>query len=209
MDAMVMAGGKGSRLNMGEKPMATLLGRHLLDYVVSAVADSSIDNIFVATTPNVPTTRGWARERGLFVVETPGKGYVSDMIYAVQYARIKEPLLFIMADLPLTTGSVIDQVIGMYEKRPEPALSVHTPLSLHRKLGRKPESLFNYNGQLIVPVGLNILDGSEIEFEQEDFHMILERIELAVNVNTPEDLLLCESMIKKSKMAGDRDEIHG
>lgn len=200
MDAMVMAGGKGSRLNMGEKPMVMLLGRPLLDYVISAVMESSIEKIFIATTPNVPLTRSWAKEKGLFVIETPGKGYVADMIYAVQYAGIKEPLLLIMADLPLTTGVVIDYIIEVYKTRPEPALSVHTPMSLHRRLGRKPESLFNYNGQLIVPVGLNILDGAEIQYEQEDYHLILDRIELAVNVNTPDDLLLCETMVQERPM---------
>jgi adenosylcobinamide-phosphate guanylyltransferase len=83
-----------------------------------------------------------------------------------------------------------------YEERPEPALSTHTPLNLHSRLGRRPDSLFNYRGQLIVPSGINILDGADIREEQEDYHLIMERIELAVNVNVVEDLKLCESIIQ-------------
>ena len=60
-----MAGGRGSRLKMGEKPLVTLFGRPLIDYVALALEDSSVDRIFVATTENVPRTQKWAIERGL------------------------------------------------------------------------------------------------------------------------------------------------
>ncbi len=196
MDALVMAGGRGSRLRMGEKPLVNLFGRPLIDYVVLALEESLVDRIFVSTTENVPSTRKWAEERDLYVLETGSYGYVPDMIEAVVKSGVKEPIMVIMADLPLVTPEIIDQIIEVYEKRPEPALSTHTPLSLHSRLGRRPDSLFNYGGQLIVPAGINVLKGSEIEKEQEDFHLILERMELAVNVNVPEDLMLCEKIMQ-------------
>jgi len=196
LDALVMAGGKGSRLRMGEKPLVKLFGRPLIDYVVSALLDSSADRIFVAVTKNVPMTEGWARERELAVVDTSGKGFVADMVEAVEKAGVIQPILIIMADLPLITPDLIDEIMETYEERSEPALSTHTPLNLHGRLGRRPDSLFNYRGQLIVPSGINILDGANIREEQEDYHLIMERIELAVNVNVVEDLKLCESIIQ-------------
>jgi adenosylcobinamide-phosphate guanylyltransferase len=195
LDALVMAGGKGTRLKMGEKPLVSLLGRPLIDYVVSALEDSISGRIFVAATKNAPLTRGWARERGLYVVDTPGIGFVADMVSGVESACVTKPILIIMADLPLITSDLIDEVMDIYEQRPEPALSTHTPLHLHGRLGRRPDSLFNYQGQLIVPAGINVLDGSRIKEEQEDFHLILERMELAVNVNTADDLQLCEKIM--------------
>jgi adenosylcobinamide-phosphate guanylyltransferase len=191
-----MAGGRGSRLKMGEKPLVTLFGRPLIDYVALALEDSSVDRIFVATTENVPRTQKWAIERGLTVMETGGYGYVADMIEAVKTAEVTDPIMIIMADLPLVTSDLIDEIIEVYEGRPEPALSTHTPLDLHSRLGRRPDSLFNYQGRLIVPAGINVLDGAEIEKEQEDFHLILERIELAVNVNVAGDLMLCEKIMQ-------------
>ena len=192
----MMAGGRGSRLKMGEKPMVRLFGRPLIDYVVMALEGSLVDRIFVSTTENVPSTRKWAEERDLYVLETGSYGYVADMIEAVVKSGVKDPIMVIMADLPLVTPDLIDQIIEVYEDRPEPALSTHTPLSLHSRLGRRPDSLFNYRGQLIVPAGINVLRGAEIEREQEDFHLILERMELAVNVNVPEDLMLCEKIVQ-------------
>ena len=191
-----MAGGRGSRLKMGEKPLVTLFGRPLIDYVALALEDSSVDRIFVATTENVPRTKKWATERELCVIETGGYGYVADMIEAVKTAEVTDPIMIIMADLPLVTSDLIDEIIEVYEGRPEPALSTHTPLDLHSRLGRRPDSLFNYQGRLIVPAGINVLDGCEIEKEQEDFHLILERIELAVNVNVAGDLMLCEKIMQ-------------
>jgi len=191
----VMAGGLGTRLQMGEKPMVRLFGRPLIDWVVSAL-EKAADRIFVATTDQVPETMEWAERMGLYLVETPGEGYVPDMISAVEEAGIDDPVLIVMADLPLLRGDIVEEIIEVYESVPEPALSVHVPLETYRRIATKPDSLFNYRGRLIVPSGVNVLLGSKIRFEQEDYHLILDRIELAVNVNSPEDLAVCEMILR-------------
>lgn len=191
----MMAGGLGTRLKMGEKPMVRLSGRPLIDWVVSAL-EKVADRVFVAATDQVPETMEWAGRKGLYLVETPGEGYVPDMIYAVEEAGIDEPVLIVMADLPLLRGDIVEEIIEVYENVPEPALSVHVPLETYRRIGTKPDSLFNYRGRFIVPSGVNVLLGSKIRFEQEDYHLILDRIELAVNVNSPEDLEVCETILQ-------------
>jgi len=190
-----MAGGKGTRLNIGEKPLVKLMGRPLIQYIVNALGDCSIDQIFVAATENVPKTCSWAEENGFPLIITPGMGFVTDMIYAVEKAGVMEPIFIIMSDIPLINSDLIDKILEVYRERPEPALSTHTPLRLHTRLGHRPDSLFNYKGQLIVPAGVNILNGINIREEQEDYHLILERIELVVNVNVADDLRLCESIL--------------
>lgn len=190
-----MAGGKGTRLRMGEKPLVELLGRPLIDYVVSALRGCAVDRIYIATTANVPLTRRWAEGEGLVAIETDGIGFVSDMVQAVVSAGILQPVLIVMADLPLIEMETIREVLSAYGSRPEPALSVHTPLELHRRIGHTPDALFNYKGRLIVPAGINILDGAAIKTEQEDYHLIMDRVELAANVNTKEDLELCERLL--------------
>ncbi len=141
-----MAGGRGSRLKMGEKPLVRLFGRPLIDYVTRALLDSSVERIFVAVTDNVPQTKQWALERELAVVETPGRGFVPDMVCGVKKAGVSRAIMIIMADLPLVTADLVDEIIEVYAERPEPALSTHTPLELHARLGRRPDSLFNYHG---------------------------------------------------------------
>lgn len=201
----MMAGGKGSRLGMGEKPMVRLYKKPLIDYVVSALRPST-ERIIVATTRATPETRRWSLGKNLEVVDTSGSGYIPDMVEAVERAGISGPVMVIMADLPLITEEIVREVIDAYKSRPEPALSVHTLLSLHRSLGRRPDVIFNYMGELIVPAGVNILTGSRISDEQEDFHLIMNRIELAININTPDDLRICERIIKRRmESQGDMD----
>ena len=131
MDAVVMAGGKGTRLKMGEKPMVKILGRHLIERVVLALEDSSLERIAVAVTDSVPATRQWAKDRGLAVLDTSGKGFVADMVEAVQNAGMNGSVMVIMADLPLINPELIDYIMEIYREMQKPALSTHTPLSLH------------------------------------------------------------------------------
>lgn len=196
MDALVMAGGRGSRLSMGEKPLVELEGRVLLDRVIEALAKSSASRISVAVTQNVPRTRAWCLDRGIEVLDTSGMGYVPDMVEAVEMTGAVGPVMVIMADLPLLTGALLDRISAIYQERPEPALSCHTTLELHRRIGRRPDAVFRYQGRFIVPAGVNILKGSCIREEQEDFHLIMDLLELAVNVNTQDDLALCRRILR-------------
>jgi adenosylcobinamide-phosphate guanylyltransferase len=47
--------------------------------------------------------------------------------------------------------------------------------------------VFNYEGEEIVPVGINIIDGKRIEEEQEEYKLILDIPELAFNINRISD----------------------
>ncbi len=45
------------------------------------------------------------------------------------------------------------------------------------------------------PAGVNILRGSRIDAEQEEFAFLLDEPRLALNVNTPEDLARTEAFL--------------
>lgn len=202
MDALVMAGGRGSRMKLPiEKPLLEINGRKLIEYVLDALEGSeNIDNIHIAVSSNGPETRKWLENcnRNINIIHTPGSGYVSDMISSVKSAAIRGPFIMIMADLPLITSEMIDKIINRYHTISQPALSVYSLLSACRSKGLRPDTVFNRDGQLIVPSGLNILDADKIHEEQEDYNYILNDNELAVNVNTIEDLEICSRlMIKK------------
>lgn len=200
MDAIVMAGGLGKRLGMGEKPCIEVLGKPLISYVVDALEGSEkIDRIFVAVSPATPNTKSVVLNYyggRVETISTGGGDYVGDMVYAVENAGIVDPVLIIMSDLPLITPELIDSIISEYEKCDKPAMSVHVPISVCKNLGTRPDTVFNRGGILIVPTGINILDGKDIHQEQEDFNLILEDPELALNINTVDDLKRCKDMLK-------------
>lgn len=200
MDAIVMAGGLGKRLGMGEKPCIEVMGKPLISYVVDALEKAeNIGRIFVAVSPATPNTEtvvsNYYGDR-IKVIRTAGGNYVGDMVYAVESAGIVEPFLIIMSDLPLIRPELIDYIVSKYEKCGKPAMSVHVPISVCKDLGIRPDTVFNRDGNLIVPTGVNILDGKDIHKEQEDFNLILEIPELALNINTVDDLKRCKNLLK-------------
>lgn len=202
MDAIVMAGGFGQRLGMGEKPCVELLGKPLISYVIDTLrAAKEIDRVFVAVSPVTPKTEIMLQERyegEVRVIRTFGGNYVGDMIFAVETAQAIGPVMVIMSDLPLINSELIDFVIEKYREAGTPALSVYVPINVCKGIGIRPDTVFNKDGKLIVPVGINILDGSQIRNEQEDFNLILENPKLAINVNTVEDLQRCKDLLQRT-----------
>ncbi len=201
MDAIIMAGGLGSRLGMGEKPCVTLLDKPLITYVIDALnASSGIDKVYVAVSPATPLTQSFLQKKyngEVRAIMTGGGNYVGDMIYAVKEAAINSPVLIIMADLPLLKGKHIDYVIEEYTKCGKPAMSVFSPLSVCKGLSVRPDTVFNWGGELIVPSGVNIIDGSNIEQEQDYESLVSQEIAFALNINRAEDLCRCKEIIEQ------------
>ena len=111
--AVVMAGGKGTRMNSDlEKPLTKVRGKTLIKHVLQALQNSSmIDRIMVATTHNTPKTAIHVKNLGFEVLETPGEGYIGDLSYILSRDDLKdEVILTITSDLPLITGRIIDMV---------------------------------------------------------------------------------------------------
>ena len=199
MDVVIMAGGRGTRLGMGEKPCVQLLERPLISYVIDALEKSeNIEQVYVAVSYATPNTEIYVSNQyqgRVKVIKTAGGDYVGDMICAVENAGIKEPVMIIMSDLALITPELIDEIIDEYYKCGKPALSVHVPISVCKKLGIRPDTVFHRDGNLIIPTGVNILDGKYIRQEQDDYNLIMEYPELALNINTPDDLERCKKKL--------------
>jgi adenosylcobinamide-phosphate guanylyltransferase len=200
MDAIVMAGGLGQRLGMGEKPCVELLGKPLITYVIDTLrASKNIDRIFVVVSPVTPKTEIMIHERykgEVQVIRAFGGNYVGDMVYAVETAKTVGPVMVIMSDLPLINPELINLVIEKYKEEGKPALSVYVPINVCKGTGVRPDTVFNKDGKLIVPAGINILDSSQIQSEQEDFNLILDNPKLAINVNTAKDLQHCKELLQ-------------
>jgi adenosylcobinamide-phosphate guanylyltransferase len=194
-----MAGGQGLRLGMGEKPCVELLGKPLISYVIDSLEKSShIERIFVAVSPSTPATEEFVREKygdHIQAVSTAGDNYVGDMVYAVESSGIEGPVMIIMSDLPLVTSELLYSIIDAYEECAEESMSVFIPLSLCSEVGIRPDTVFNWGGKLIVPAGINILDGKHINEEQKYHNYMLEDPEIALNINTAEDLKRCKNIL--------------
>jgi adenosylcobinamide-phosphate guanylyltransferase len=198
--ALVMAGGKGTRMRIAEeKPLVNVCGKPVIEYVIAALKSAKkIDSIVVATSSCTPKTTKFMSRFPVKVIETPGKDYVSDMGYASQNLKLGV-FLAIAADLPLVTGEALDFIVERYESCGKPALTVAVPRETKNKLGMSIEYSFKMDDKDVVPVGLNVIDGHKRygdEWLDQDI-FLLDLDELAVNINTIQELRLAEHLLSK------------
>lgn len=201
MDAVVMVGGSRNFFDMGEKACIDLLGKPLISYVIDALEEArGVDDVFVAVSSDSSDTLDVVKAQyggRVKTIRTSGRDYVGDMVHAVRNAGIDGPVLIIMYDLVMVTPELIDLIIEEYGKCGQPAMSVYVPISVYRALGARPETVFNIDGQLIVPAGVNIMLGRDIHIEQEDHNLVLDLPELVMGVRTVADLDRCEELLNR------------
>ncbi|MDO5826380.1 MAG: hypothetical protein BZ137_04270 [Methanosphaera sp. rholeuAM130] len=192
--ALVMAGGKGTRMNLDEeKPLIKVRDRPMIEYVLNALIGSKhVDKILVAISPNTPKTRDFLRDFPVTVVETKAKGYIEDLADILQdrtYLEEDEAVMTIVSDLPFVTSNHIDDVLEAYYSRNKPAMCVSVPEELFKEYDIIPTLV--YEG--LVPSGVNMLIANSKEQEQTIY--VTDNVELAFNINTIHDLKNSDNLI--------------
>ncbi len=188
MFALIMAGGRASRLGMGEKALARIHDKPLLSFVLHAVEMADLEPVVIVS-PLTPYTTNYCRIHDILWICTDGKGYVEDIGQAVRELSITGPFLTICADLPGITADHIRRVLKQFQESGCPACSVWAP---HQDKSASD----NLPG---IPVGMNILTGSMIDEEQEEIQIIIPDPLLTLNINTPQDLKEAEKLLDRVK----------
>ncbi|HVP95433.1 MAG TPA: NTP transferase domain-containing protein [Methanoregulaceae archaeon] len=185
MLALIMAGGAGVRLNLGEKPLVSILGRPMIDYVISAFGCCGYDVVVVASY-QTPYTYNWARALGYDCVRTSGNDYIQDLREAVGILGEPGPFFTCVSDIPCLTADHIGSIYRSYLDSGKEALSVWVPASYGH---RDPDQCIKkIEGMDASPAGINILRGDLIDRSQEELALLIRDARLAFNVNTREDL---------------------
>lgn len=208
VSAVVMAGGKGRRMGLaGEKPLLQIGGKPVIEYVLTALKNSkSVGDIVVAVSHFTPKTAAYVADLGFRILQTPGKEYVSDMNYAVKALKLAK-VLTVSADLPLLTGEILDDVVARFFDCGKPAMAVAVSLEMRKRLGLGGGYVFDWQGKSLVYAGINVNDGSRIddaELEQEIY--VLDKAEVALNINTLEELRIAEALFKRLRKGGHLDQ---
>ncbi len=77
-------------------------------------------------------------------------------------------------------------------------MAVVAPYEVYEALGIRPSYVFEAEGLMVAPSGINVLDASLIDEEWIDEELlVLRRVEVAVNINTLKDLQLAERLINE------------
>ena len=197
MYALIMAGGAGSRLNLGEKPLIMICGRPLVSYVIDAFEEAGCSPV-VAASYRTPMTLNWCRAHGVEFCKTEGAGYIEDMVRAVRMLEEERPLFVSASDLPCITPNIIHTITDAYRSRGKDACSTWVPATMVTSCRDGMPYREEIQGITACPAGVNILRGALIAQPQDELQLLLEEPRLALNVNTKADLAKAEFFIKKN-----------
>jgi len=187
MRALIMAGGGGTRLGMGEKPLVTICSRPMIRYVIEAFRQAGHE-VVVVSSPKTPFTRNWCTANGIPCFAAEGRGYVEDIIEAVEEIGETGPLFTCVSDLPCLSPEIITRIEEEYTTSGKAACSTWVPLSICRQYNCRTSYVETIGGTRVCPAGINILYAERITEEQDELQLVIGDRRIAFNVNTREEL---------------------
>jgi adenosylcobinamide-phosphate guanylyltransferase len=196
MRALIMAGGAGSRLNMGEKPLILINNRPMLGYVIDAFAGAGCE-VVVATSPKTPMTRNWCRVNGIDSYNAGGMDYILDMVETVQALEETQPLFVSVSDIPCVDSGIISDIREAYGRSGNEACSTWVPTRIVRACRGGMTYRETIKNEEVCPTGLNILRGDRIADVQDELQLVIADPRLALNVNTRADRATAEAFLNE------------
>ena len=198
--ALIMAGGKGTRMGLPvEKPLLPLLGKPLIDWVAEAVSSAkNVSEFYAVTSPNTPETEKHCQSKGWKVLRTDAKGYHNDLKQATLMVGLMGPVLTIPADSPAITGNFIDKIVCQFEACGKDFYAVFVPIEVRKRLGLSVDSTDEFKGEWYAVSGVNVVNGAKVQGEDkiETAALITEKVEVLLNINTLKDLEIAEKTMQ-------------
>jgi adenosylcobinamide-phosphate guanylyltransferase len=195
MLALIMAGGAGTRLNLGEKPLVQICGRPMIEYVIHAFERADIE-VIVIVSPCTPYTANWCRAHRIPLITADGTGYIPDLVRAVEETGERDPLFTSVSDLPCLTPGIVEEIRIAYEHSGKDACSTWVPKRLCDQSECRTTCIESIDGEPASPAGINILRGDRIREEQDELRLLMHHKQLIFNINTREELLQAEEFLR-------------
>ncbi|MFL6489533.1 MAG: NTP transferase domain-containing protein [Nitrososphaera sp.] len=198
MIAVIMCGGKASRMQQGgiEKPILKVDGVTMVERVIFALASSNkFDKVVAAVSPNTPATNLFLKSRGIETIETSGEGYSIDLSYVLSYLKPLK-VMIIPCDMPLLNSQVVNEIFNvvrdLLEQKPAAAVSIMLEKRFVERIGVKPSIVLDQ----LCHSGITIFNTTTIGTEPvEERYLVMNQKEIAVNVNTKEEMELAEKLL--------------
>lgn len=195
MHALILAGGAGTRLELGEKPLVLIRDRPMIEHVITAFGAAGHD-VIVVLSGKTPYTHNWCRARGITHITASGSGYIEDIAEAVGILGEEGPFFTCVADLPCLDPHTIRKIELRYRASGREACSVWVPRDLARATGCRTPYTGYIGGIPACPAGINILRGDLIARSQDELQILLHEKSLVYNINTREELALLRSAME-------------
>ena len=192
MISLIMAGGKGTRMNIKQEKLLLEYKKPVIMHVVDALKNSNcFSRIIAATSSNSPETEKTLRQSGVEIISTSGKDFVSDLNFVLR--QLDDSVFITSGDLPLLDDKIIKQISENYNPK-NVWTSIVTTNKFLNSIGINSE--YTTKNKEHVYSGISLVNASKInnlESIEEDL-VVIDDKRIGLNLNTKEDYeLLCST----------------
>ena len=196
MIGLVMAGGKGTRMDISDEKLLLEYKKPVIFHVIDALKNSRcFSQVIVATSPNSPDTKHILEQNRIETLSTPGNGYVNDLNFLLQ--KMSGSVFVTSGDLPLLDEKIIQVITEKFNSE-----NVWTSFLVSKKflnsLGLESSLLVNSDNIECTYTGISIINVNKLELGNwpspvKENYIILDDKRIAFNLNTKKDYELLSS----------------
>ena len=194
MIALVMAGGKGTRMDSSQEKLLLEYKKPIVFHVIDALKNSNcFTKIIAATSSNSPNTKDTLEQKGVETFETKGEGYSKDLNSVLQ--SIDDHVFVTSGDLPFLDHNIIQSITEKINNTENTWTSFLVSTKFLNSLGMESDIVIKYENTDCVYTGISIINASKITDldEIQQSYIILDDKRIAFNLNTNEDYRLLNS----------------
>ena len=187
MIGLVMAGGKGTRMNLDDEKLLLKYKKPTILHVVDSLKNSNcFSKILVITSSNSPKTKKLLQKNNIETFDSPGIGYVEDLNLALK--TINDIVLITSGDLPLLDKEVIQKIVNQYDSQ-----NIWTSIIVTNKfldtLGIESTYSVNFDNQVCHYTGISLVNSEKISSLEnfDENYVIIDDKRIAFNLNTKQD----------------------
>ncbi len=171
----------------------------MVERVISALAGSDrFDRIVAAVSPYTQKTNEFLKSKGIETIETGGQGYSQDLSRVLLKLK-PQMVVAVPGDIPLLNSQIVNEILNNiiddYDRQEqEPAISIILEKGFVEEIGVKPSIVLmnQYCHSGITLFNTMVAVGTKPVKER---YLVMNRKEIALNVNTKEELELAEKLL--------------
>ena len=187
MIGLVMAGGKGTRMNLDGEKLLLKYKKPIILHVVDSLNDSKcFSKILALTSSNSPMTKKLLEQNKIDIFDTDGIGYVEDLSLVLQSTT--DSVLVTSGDLPLLDREIIQQIVNCYD--PEKIwTSILVTNNFLAELGLESNYSMRYDDQKCNYTGISLVNANKVSSSEniDENYIVIDDKRVAFNLNTKQD----------------------
>ena len=192
MIGLIMAGGRGTRMDSNEEKLLLKYKKPVILHVVDAMQNANcFSKIIALTSSNSPNTEKILKETGIDIISSRGESFVSDLNEMLQ--QLDEMVFVTSGDLPLLDSQIVKTILDHHEAE-QTWTSIVTTLPFQKTLGIKSDCIIENHDY--VQTGISIVNAKKITNLDpvEEKFLVIDDKRIGLNLNTKDDYNLLRSL---------------